>query len=92
MERAEREETKGMKRKPTTIGKHKQGDSAREDPEREEVVALKRRITRLEAENRQLRNQIAVLADSLNRPSQSPSDSVRAQRHNFLKYSKVRRH
>jgi hypothetical protein len=57
----------------------------------EEVVLLKKRITRLEAENRQLRNQIAVLTDSMNRSSQSLSDSVREQQHNFFKYSNVRR-
>jgi len=56
-----------------------------------EVASLKKQIAHLETENRKLRNQIAVLTDSMNRSSQSLSDSVREQQHNFFKYSNVRR-
>jgi hypothetical protein len=39
-----------------------------------------------------LRNQIAALTDTMNRSSESGSDTVREQRHNFFKYGNVRRH
>ena len=91
MEKLGHEGNKVVKRGFAATGKRKRDDSAGGAGGREEVVALKKRITRLEAENRQLRNQIAVLTDSMNRSSQSPSDSVREQQHNFFKYSNVRR-
>ena len=91
MEKMGREGNKVIKRKSAATGKRKHDDSAGGAGGREEVVALKKRITRLEAENRQLRNQIAVLTGSMNRSSQSLSDSVREQQHNFFKYSNVRR-
>ena len=92
MEKAERQEAKVVKRRSTATQKGEQGDSAGSADDREEVVAMKKRISRLETENTQLRNQIAVLTDSMNRSSQSLSDSVREQQHNFLKYSNVRRY
>jgi hypothetical protein len=91
MEKVERQEAKVVKRKSGASRKRKQADSADSADEREEVVALKKRISRVETENRQLRNQIAVLTDSMGRSSQSLSDSVREQQHNFFKYSNVRR-
>ena len=91
MEKVERQEAKVVKRKCGASRKRKQADSADSADEREEVVALKKRIPRVETENRQLRNQIAVLTDSMGRSSQSLSDSVREQQHNFFKYSNVRR-
>jgi len=91
MEKLGHEGNKVVKRGSAATGKRKRDDSAGGAGGREEVVALKKRITRLEAENRQLRNQIAVLTDSMNRSSQSLSDSVREQQHNFFKYSNVRR-
>jgi ribosomal protein L29 len=51
------------------------------------VDALKKQVARLEAENTSLRRQIATLTSSVATPSQSGEDSVREQRHNFLKYS-----
>jgi len=91
MEKLGHEGNKVVKRGSAATGKRKRDDSGGGAGGREEVVALKKRITRLEAENRQLRNQIAVLTDSMNRSSQSRSDSVREQQHNFFKYSNVRR-
>lgn len=91
MEKLGDEGNKVVKRGSAATGKRKRDDSAGGAGGREEVVALKKRITRLDAENRQLRNQIAVLTDSMNRSSQSLSDSVREQQHNFFKYSNVRR-
>jgi hypothetical protein len=91
MEKLGHEENKVVKRGSAATGKRKHDDSAGGAGGREEVVALKKRITRLEAENRQLRNQIGVLTDSMNRSPQSLSDSVREQQHNFFKYSNVRR-
>jgi hypothetical protein len=92
MENAERQEAKVVKRKSGATGKRKQADSVSGANERGEVVVLKKRIARLESENGQLRKQIAVLRDSMGRSSQSLSDSVREQQHNFLKYSNVRRY
>jgi hypothetical protein len=92
MEKVERQEAKVVKRRSAATQKREQDDSAGSADDREEVVALKKRISRLETENTQLRNQIAVLTDSMNRSSQSLSDSVREQQHNFFKYSNVRRY
>ena len=91
MEKTGHQGTKVVKRKSGATATCKPGDSAGDDAEREEVVTMKKRITQLDAENRQLRNQIAVLTDSMNRSSESLSDSVREQQHNFFKYSNVRR-
>jgi hypothetical protein len=92
MERVERQEAKAGKRKSGATGKRKQADSVGRAGELDEMVVLKKRIVRLESEKRQLRKQVAVLADSMGRSSQSPSDSVREQQHNFFKYSNVRRY
>ena len=92
MEKAEHQEAKVVKPKSGATGKRKQADSVSGADERDEVVVLKKRIGRLESENGQLRKQIAVLTDSMGRSSQSLSDSVREQQHNFLKYSNVRRY
>jgi hypothetical protein len=78
------------KRMSGAPGKRKQADSADSADERDEVAVLKKRIARLESENRQLRKQVAVLTDSMGRSSQSVSDSAREQQHNFFKYSNVR--
>ena len=92
MEKLGHEGKKVVERGAAATGKRKRDDSGGGGGGREEVVALKKRIIRLEAENRQLRNQLAVLTDSMNRSSQSLSDSVREQQHNFFKYSNVRRY
>ena len=92
MEKAERQEAKVVKRKSGATGKRKQADSVGGGDERKEVVALKKRIAQLEAENRQLRKHIAVLSDTVSRSSQPRSDSVREQQENFFKYGNVRRY
>jgi hypothetical protein len=92
MEKAERQEAKVVKRKSGAPRKRKQADSADSADGRDEVAVLKKRIARLESENRQLRKQVAVLTDSMGRSSQSLSDSVRERQHNFFKYSNVRRY
>ena len=92
MEKAERQEAKVVKRKSGATGKRKEADSVGGADERDGVVVLKKRIARLESENKQLRKHIAVLTDSMGRSSQSLSDSVREQQHNFFKYSNVRRY
>jgi hypothetical protein len=91
MEKTEQQGTKVMKRKSAT-GKRTRHDSVVGPCDREEVVALKKRIAQLEAENRRLRSEITVSADSMNRASQALSDTVREQQHNFFKYSNVRRY
>jgi hypothetical protein len=92
MEKAERQEVKVVKRKSAARGKREQDDAMNSASDREEVVVLKRRIFRLEAENKQLRKQIAALSDTTSRSSQPRSDSVREQQHNFFKYGNVRRY
>ncbi len=92
MEKADRQEAKIAKRKSCATGKRKQADSADSAAECDEVAVLKKRIVRLESENRQLPKQVAVLTDSRGRSSQSLSYSVREQKHNFFKYSNVRRY
>ena len=92
MEKAERQKAKAVKRRSKAREEQEEGDSVSSAGDREEVAVLKQRIVRLEAENKQLRKQIAALTDSTNRSSQPRSDSVREQQHNFLKYSNVRRY
>ena len=60
--------------------------------ERAEVAALKMRISELEAENKSLRRQLASTNYQAPPPSRSSGDSVREQRHNFFKYSNLRRY
>lgn len=92
MEKTVRQEGKVVKRESTARGKREQDDPASRDGGCEDVVALKQRIARLAAENRELRRQITVLTDTMNRSSQSLSDTIREQQHNFFKYSNVRRY
>jgi hypothetical protein len=58
--------------------------------ERAEVAALKKRVAQLIAENESLRGQLASTNYPV--PSRSNDDSVREQRHNFFKYSNIRRY
>ncbi len=60
-------------------------------PSENDVSALQERVNELEAENLRLRQQLAMMANRT-APSQSSADSVREQRHNFFKYSNVRRY
>lgn len=92
MEKAETQEARVVKRKCAARGNRVQDDAVSHDGDREDVVVLKQRIARLEAENKQLRRQIAVLSDTMSPSSQSRSDTVREQQHNFFKYSNVRRY
>ena len=57
-----------------------------------EVAALKKRIAQLVAENESLRRQLASTNYQAPSPSRSNNDSVREQRHNFFKYSNLRRY
>jgi hypothetical protein len=57
-----------------------------------EAQALRKRVKELEAENLRLRQQLATMASRATPPSQSSADSIREQRHNFFKYSNVRRY
>jgi cell division protein FtsB len=91
MEKTERQEARVVKRKSAARGKRGRGDSMNSADDREDVVVLKQRIFQLEAENKQLRKQIAALNDTMS-PSQPGSDSVREQQHNFFKYGNVRRY
>ena len=57
-----------------------------------EIAALRKRIAQLETENESLRLQIASTNYQAPSPSRSSDDSVREQRHNFFKYSNLRRY
>jgi hypothetical protein len=57
-----------------------------------ETAVLRERIARLEAENDVLRKRLAAISAQANIPARSTEDSVREQRHNFFKYSNVRRY
>jgi hypothetical protein len=57
----------------------------------EGLDVLKKRIAELEAENKGLRQQLVAM-NSRPEPSRSFEDSVRQQRHNFLKYSNAKRY
>jgi hypothetical protein len=65
---------------------------ASKSSERAEVASLKKRISELEAENKSLRRQLASTNHQTPPPSRSSEDSVREQRHNFFKYSNLRRY
>jgi len=57
---------------------------------RRRIAELEKRVLALEAENERLRGQKTIVVE---RPAQkSSNDSVREQRHNFFKYSNVRRY
>jgi cell division protein FtsB len=58
----------------------------------DQIALLKQEIARLKRENRDLREQIAVLNRNATSPRQSHQDSVREQQHNFFKYSNARRY
>jgi hypothetical protein len=58
---------------------------------REDVAFLKQEIVRLQRENRDLQERIAMLSRNATSPRQS-QDPVREQQHNFFKYSNARRY
>jgi hypothetical protein len=82
----------GTGRKSATKPKRDHGNSTIQVPDSEDVSALRNEIGRLESENKILRQQIAALTSEAAGPSRSYEDSVREQRHNFFKYSNVRRY
>ena len=77
-------------RKSTTKAKRDHSSSTTENSDSEDV--LRNQIARLEAENHNLRQQIAVLTSSASGPPRSEKTSVREQQHNFFKYSNIRRY
>lgn len=58
----------------------------------DEIAALKEEIARLQSENRALRDRLASQSAVSTQTSRSSEDAVREQRHNFFKYSNVRRY
>src|SRR5687767_11842569 len=79
-------------RKSATKSKRDHDTSAIEQTDNRDAAALRKQIARLEAENKRLRDQITALTSREARPSRTADDSVRDQRHNFFKYSNVRRY
>ena len=86
--------------KPSTVTERKSATKAKQDHDSltvkcsdgEEVSALRKRIAQLEVENKNLRQQLAAMSSGEAQPSRSLEDSMRQQRHNFFKYSNVRRY
>ncbi len=91
MEKMEGRNTKVTKRQSRVTDKQTSPDSPNSIRDQESVAVLKKEIRRLEAENKNLREHIAVLSASPRQPVQSSGDSVREQ-HNFFKYSNARRY
>jgi hypothetical protein len=83
-------DSKIAKRKSLT--KRKQEGSIDQVSGNEEAIKLKKRISRLEAENKDLPDQITVFTVNANRPTHPYRDTVREQQHNFFKYSNIRRY
>jgi predicted RNase H-like nuclease (RuvC/YqgF family) len=92
MEKTEGRNTKITNRKSRLAEKQASRDSPNQARDQESMTALKKQIKRLEAENKNLRQQIAALSACPRQPAQSYSDSVREQQHNFFKYSNARRY
>lgn len=92
MRKTEGRNTRVIKRRSRVAEKHESPDPLTHIRDKENVTALKKVITRLEAENKNLREHIAALSTSPRQPVQSYSDSVREQQHNFFKYSNARRY
>ena len=98
------ERNQAAQKKPSSVGtresasRAKPSDRAAKVPgeisstERAEVDALKKRIAQLVAENESLHRQLASIDYQAASPSRSNNDSVREQRHNFFKYSNLRRY
>jgi hypothetical protein len=80
------------KRRSTTKATQRENSFTAESREGDDVDALKKRIAQLEAENESLRQRLTLVSTRIAGPSQSSEDSVREQRHNFFKYSNVRRY
>ena len=90
---AQEQSPKVTGRKAARRAERDHGSSTIQTTDLEDVSALKKQIAQLEAENKSLRQQLAGLTSSA--AAQSPrsgEDSVREQRHNFFKYSNVRRY
>ena len=80
------------KRRSTTKATQREGCLTVESSDGADVSALKKRIAQLEKENESLRQRLALMSTSTVGPARSSEDSVREQRHNFFKYSNVRRY
>jgi hypothetical protein len=92
MQEADGQQAKVVRSKSPTGRKQERVDSATAGGDCEDVALLKKEILRLEAENKKLHKQIAKLTNGKTPPVPSGSDSVREQRHNFFKYSNIRRY
>jgi len=82
----------GIKGKSTTKAVWLEGSVTVQSSDGDEIGALKRRVANLEAENASLRQRRAPMGTRIAKPSRSSEASVREQRHNFFKYSNIRRY
>jgi len=83
-----REQPSSTTRKRKSVEREPHSDDSVVD----DVNALKKHIAQLEAENERLRHQLTVMSARTTESSRSSEDSIREQRHNFFKYSNVRRY
>ncbi len=67
-------------------------DDASRNSANADIGALNERIVKLEKENESLRQQLAMMSRGVVESAKSSTDSVREQRHNFFKYSNIRRY
>ena len=57
-----------------------------------DIATLRKRIAELEKENERLRQEVPMMSARSFGSERSSTDSVREQRHNFFKYSNIRRY
>jgi hypothetical protein len=90
----------GAQEKPSTVTKPKTTTKATQHKDSvtvksndgDDINSLKKRIAQLEAEKESLRQRLTLMNTRIAEPSRSSEDSIREQRHNFFKYSNVRRY
>jgi hypothetical protein len=80
------------KKEPRSSPEVKQSGVIPDSASQDDIARLKKEIARLQQENRELQERIAVLSRNATSPRQTHEDSVREQQHNFFKYSNARRY
>lgn len=89
---AQEKPSTGIKRNSTRRASRPEDSQPIESRDGVDVSALNKRIAQLEKENHSLRQQLARMSTGASGPERSSADSVREHRHNFFKYSNVRRY
>jgi putative heme degradation protein len=92
MEKTEGQQARSTKRKSPTRKKQDAEGTLSHGGDDRVMTALMKQVSRLEAENKALLEQIAAMANSEVGPVQPQRDCVREQRHSFFKYCNARRY